>query len=168
MERPRKVGIPVDGSEDSKKALRWFLDNAADPSDTVIFIHVQELLDLPLFNLKSGLNIPTEQWMKAITERNLIDEELSNEVTSMCQEKKIYCEYISVTNKKPGEGIVSVVTEMNIQLIVMGSRGLSNLRRTILGSVSDYVLHHAQVPICIVPREYGLSSHSPAKKPPNE
>uniref|UniRef100_A0A0R3TJ42 Usp domain-containing protein n=1 Tax=Rodentolepis nana TaxID=102285 RepID=A0A0R3TJ42_RODNA len=78
----------------------------------------------------------------------------------LCQARKIDCEYVVVTDKKPGDGIVCIVNEMNIQLIVMGSRGLSASRRTILGSVSDYVLHHAQIPICIIPREYALNSRS--------
>lgn len=81
-------------------------------------------------------------------------------MTAMCQEKKISCEFVAVTGKKPGEGIVGLIHEMNIQLVVMGSRGLGNFRRTILGSVSDYVLHHAQIPICIVPREYDGNAHS--------
>ncbi|VDO00421.1 unnamed protein product [Rodentolepis nana] len=69
MEHSRRVGIPFDGSEAAKKAVHWYLDNAADPNDIVIFIHVQELPALPLLNLRSGLNMPTEQWMKTISER---------------------------------------------------------------------------------------------------
>ncbi|KAM7541633.1 hypothetical protein Aperf_G00000040670 [Anoplocephala perfoliata] len=157
-ENCRRVGIPVDGSDDSRKALLWFLNNAADPNDCVIFIHVQELPDLPVFNLKSGLNIPSEQWMQMITERNRLDEEIRMDVISTCRARKLVCEYVSLTGNKPGEGIVAMVNEMNIHFIVMGSRGLGTFRRTILGSVSDYVLHHAQVPICIVPREYQLNS----------
>ena len=35
----------------------------------------------------------------------------------------------------------------------MGTRGLGTVRRTILGSVSDYVLHHAHCPVCICRQE---------------
>ncbi|XP_005098870.1 uncharacterized protein LOC101845692 isoform X1 [Aplysia californica] len=34
-------------------------------------------------------------------------------------------------------------------MIVMGSRGMGKVRRTILGSVSDSVLHHAHIPVLI-------------------
>ncbi|KAL5112209.1 hypothetical protein TcWFU_005759 [Taenia crassiceps] len=161
-EKGRKIGMPVDGSDNSKKAVQWYLDNVADENDYVFFIHVQELLDLPLLHIKSGFNIPSDQWMKTINERNRLDEEISAEVIGMLRAKKIACDYITASDKRPGDGIVSMVNDLGIQLIVMGSRGLSTIRRTILGSVSDYVLHHAQVPVCIVPAEYTpASSTSP-------
>lgn len=52
---------------------------------------------------------------------------------------------------KPGEGIVKCAEKEKADLIVMGTRGLSSLRRTVLGSVSDYVLHHSQKPVAVVP-----------------
>lgn len=52
---------------------------------------------------------------------------------------------------KPGEGICSCAEKEKADLIVMGTRGLSSLRRTVLGSVSDYVLHHSHIPVAVVP-----------------
>ena len=34
-------------------------------------------------------------------------------------------------------------------MIVLGTRGQGTVRRTILGSVSDYVVHHAHVPVTV-------------------
>ena len=50
---------------------------------------------------------------------------------------------------KPGEGIINAAKEENPALIITGSRGLSKLRRTFLGSVSDYVIHHAPCPVLV-------------------
>ena len=51
----------------------------------------------------------------------------------------------------PGEGICAAAKKENVDMIVMGTRGLSTLRRTVLGSVSDYVLHHTNLPVAVVP-----------------
>ena len=55
--------------------------------------------------------------------------------------------------KKPGEAITKYIKDNNIDLVVMGTRGLGTIRRTILGSVSDYVLHHANCPVAVIPTQ---------------
>ena len=51
----------------------------------------------------------------------------------------------------PGHVIVSSADELKASMIVMGTRGLGLVRRTILGSISDYVIHHSKVPVTVVP-----------------
>ena len=48
-----------------------------------------------------------------------------------------------------GQALVEIASAEKAHLIVMGTRGLGKIRRTILGSVSDYVLHHVHCPILI-------------------
>ncbi|PVD24849.1 hypothetical protein C0Q70_15335 [Pomacea canaliculata] len=52
----------------------------------------------------------------------------------------------------PGHCIVSTAQEENAHLIVMGSRGRGLLRRTLLGSCSDYVTMHSDIPVVLCPR----------------
>ena len=54
----------------------------------------------------------------------------------------------SVTGK-PGEAICQVALDEDVQFIVCGSRGLGRIKRTLVGSVSDYVLHKAHVPVIV-------------------
>jgi len=49
----------------------------------------------------------------------------------------------------PGEWIVKVAKEDDVDMIVMGARGLGKIKKTILGSVSDYVLNKSKVPVLI-------------------
>ena len=53
----------------------------------------------------------------------------------------------------PGQEICKVAKQEGATFIVMGSRGAGTLRRTILGSVSDYVINHSRIPVIVVPRE---------------
>ena len=55
----------------------------------------------------------------------------------------------AVFSHKAGEVIVDTAKEENAQYIVMGTRGLGSVRRTLMGSVSDYVVHHAKCPVMI-------------------
>ena len=53
-------------------------------------------------------------------------------------------------SKRPGEVICKLAEDESADLIVIGSRGIGTLRRTILGSVSDYCVHHAHTPVLVV------------------
>ena len=50
---------------------------------------------------------------------------------------------------KPGEAIVKFAEEKKVTMVIMGTRGLGSIRRTIMGSVSDYVVHHAHCPVIV-------------------
>ena len=51
---------------------------------------------------------------------------------------------------EPGEAILKIAKGENASFVIMGSRGQSKLRRTLMGSVSDYVMHHANCPVIVV------------------
>lgn len=50
---------------------------------------------------------------------------------------------------EPGPAILDKAKELKASFIVTGSRGLGKLRKTLLGSVSSYLLHHAHIPIVV-------------------
>ena len=53
----------------------------------------------------------------------------------------------------PGLAIVKAAEENNAGMVICGSRGMGFVRRTIIGSVSDYILHHARMPVIICKNE---------------
>src|SRR5262249_12494358 len=50
----------------------------------------------------------------------------------------------------PVDAIIEVAQDIEADLIVLGSHGLSGWKALLLGSVSDGVLHHAPCPVLIV------------------
>ncbi|MEZ0368586.1 MAG: universal stress protein [Candidatus Sericytochromatia bacterium] len=50
-----------------------------------------------------------------------------------------------------GPLIVDVARTRECDLIVIGSRGLSTLSSVLLGSVSNYVVHHSPCPVLVMP-----------------
>jgi len=54
---------------------------------------------------------------------------------------------------RPEAEITALAEEIGAGLIVVGSRGLGRIRRTMLGSVSDSVVRHAHCPVLVVRKE---------------
>ncbi|WP_413173519.1 universal stress protein [Anabaena azotica] len=50
----------------------------------------------------------------------------------------------------PGSVICNLAKEWNTDLIIMGRRGLSGITELLIGSVSNYVLHHAPCSVHII------------------
>jgi nucleotide-binding universal stress UspA family protein len=51
---------------------------------------------------------------------------------------------------EPDKEIVRLSEEIGVTLIVMGSRGLGSVRRSLMGSVSDSVVRHAHCPVLVM------------------
>ena len=49
----------------------------------------------------------------------------------------------------PGHTITQASEEIGADFIVVGSRGHGALRQTLVGGISGYILHHANVPVFI-------------------
>jgi nucleotide-binding universal stress UspA family protein len=55
-----------------------------------------------------------------------------------------------VSEGDPAREIVRIAEDRDVDLVVVGARGLGTLERLLLGSVSEAVLHHAGRPVLIV------------------
>ena len=58
--------------------------------------------------------------------------------------------HTEILEGSPGEAILDVAKTRQVDLIVMGSRGLGRLAGAFLGSQSQEVVQHAQCPVLIV------------------
>ncbi|XP_075251637.1 uncharacterized protein LOC142344050 isoform X2 [Convolutriloba macropyga] len=154
----RVVVITVDGSPHSQRAFDWYLKHLMRPEvDKVHLIHIAEQVSLPVVTTDSPLSFPKDAWVEKLTARNKKTEELRDHYESKLEELKLrqpgkggfYNE--DATSSFPGPQICEFAHSKNADVIIMGNRGLGKLKRTFLGSVSDYVLHNSGVAVIIVP-----------------
>ena len=72
-----------------------------------------------------------------------------NEIVKELQYEDILCEPI-VLKGSPGEQIPALIHERRVDRVIVGTRGAEALGRILLGSVADDLLHHVDVPVCVV------------------
>ncbi len=63
--------------------------------------------------------------------------------------KKIGSCVTKLLEGKPGREIVAYLEANDIDMLVMGSHGHSTLERWVVGSVTEYVIHHTKVPVLL-------------------
>ncbi|XP_076468747.1 universal stress protein YxiE-like [Babylonia areolata] len=142
----RKILIPVDGSKSSEQAFKWYLDNMRSEKDVVILMHVPEYHVSMGFPGKAADVEAITKGMKVENER--IENMIGNHMEEL-KKNSVRGYKVVKSGMKPGEAISKQALEEGANAIIMGSRGLGVFRRTLMGSVSDYVAQHAP-PNCAV------------------
>ncbi|HUP33418.1 MAG TPA: universal stress protein [Gaiellaceae bacterium] len=137
------VLVGIDGSEDSKEALRWADEEARLRGATLLVLHAWA----PGFQVGPGLMpmpLPVET-LKADVEAFLdavVVEVLGEERASEVERRLV--------ETPAAFGLVKAASPRD--LIVVGSRGHGGFAGLLLGSVSQQVAHHATCPVVIARR----------------
>ncbi|XP_064650394.1 uncharacterized protein LOC135501901 [Lineus longissimus] len=150
--------IAVDKSTHSDYAFDYYMSNIHRPEDTILLIHCFEAHQVAAQMSGGGLGPSALGPLPADHYKGLVEEQKSNmkNLEHHYQEKMRKQDFpvkhkfhVIEHGNSPGSSIVLAAESAKASLIVMGTRGLDLLRRTILGSVSDYVVHHAGTPVLI-------------------
>ncbi|XP_033745968.1 universal stress protein PHOS32-like [Pecten maximus] len=148
----RAVVLAVDGSEQSKKAFNWYMENIQRDGDHVFVLTVGDFSQKINFGILPG-NYSEERLKEIIeqvqAESNKVEVMLADFVEQL-RAKRIHGEAAHIPEKNVGAGICEFAEKHNASMICMGTRGLGTMRRTVLGSVSDFVVHHSRCPCIIV------------------
>lgn len=135
----------MDGSDYSLRALDFAIDLAKKYQSQLVLVHV-------VMRQIYAIN-PPEAGILAGT---AIVRELETEgKTILAQgEEKVKAQGLPVEARLrqgvPAEELLRAAADEKVDLMVLGSRGLSQVRAFLLGSVSDKVSHHAKCPTLIV------------------
>ena len=72
-------------------------------------------------------------------------------VKKKIEKENLTCETIVRLDAQPHQPIVEEAKKKNVDLIVMGTRGMTGLKRVFLGSVAQKVIGYAPCPVMVVP-----------------
>jgi nucleotide-binding universal stress UspA family protein len=131
--------VAADGSENARIAVRWAAELASQTGARVTAVHVFE----PLSHL--GGDGPVD----LIELRNQAGVDLAGPWSRPLSELGIDYD-TAVVEGKPADAIADTAELRDADLIVVGARGLSPLRRVVLGSTSQRLPHITSIPVTVI------------------
>lgn len=134
-----QVVIAIDSSEHNAQALTWYLAQPFMVGAKITLLHVK----------KEGVEF---QSLLATAARR-------------CETAGHICKVDVIDGRgRPQKAIVQYLHAKQSDVLLMGSRGIGKVKRTILGSVSEHCVHHAPCPVMVYrdASDSGGAAHPPS------
>ncbi len=134
-----RILVATDGSANARRAVEQAAGVASmASSNEVVLLHVCSACNADLDPAQKHLEIAEN----IVKEGSRILEEAGVPVRSVVEE--------GYPPEAIGSAITDIATREEVDLIVIGSRGLTEFKGMLLGSVSNKVVHNAPCPVLVV------------------
>ena len=142
-----RILIPTDGSNEAKSAVEMALDLAETHDAT---LHIFSIVDQPTSVSGTGEGFPgLDNLLTELEERG---HQATSAIANQAKDRDIEIT-TAVRRGNPHDDILTYATEHGIDLIVMGTHGRTGVKRALLGSVTEAVVRHSEIPVLTVHRE---------------
>lgn len=144
----RKILVAVDGSKPSLEASIQAIDLAKRYEAELIAIHV---IDPRYSHLETALSPRPGRLKEAVMLAMEKGKQNLDKVKQNATEKYVRVKTdIIVGRTSVANEIVEYAEKENINIIIIGSRGISGFKRMLLGSVANEVVTYAHCPVFVV------------------
>lgn len=142
----KKILIPIDGSDGALLAAKYGMGLGQALGAEVILLHVIPKLDRHFYLLENENKEAAEQIIRKYSKHaEYIVDKVQNELSSYPVSPKAI-----ILWGDPSFEICKMVEKGDYDLIVIGSRGLTEIKEYLLGSVSMRVVRRAKCPVLVV------------------
>jgi nucleotide-binding universal stress UspA family protein len=157
-----KILVATDGSEFGNAALAKASQIASDQ-------------DAPQIRVLTAYEVPAPVMSEPFVPMPIYSQEIVNELRQKAeqiasrseQELRFKCPSADISSAvvmdEPGAAIVAAAKSWNADVIVVGSHGHGFLGRVLLGSVSDYVVHHSPCSVLVSRMQPNENGHRRSK-----
>ncbi|MFC2068297.1 universal stress protein [Chloroflexota bacterium] len=147
-----KILVCLDGSSAAEEILSYVTDEALSYHSKVVLLRVVSLPELTVpFGVPGYPSTPitTESTMRHTNIEEGEAVEYLKRIAEPLLEKGINVECVILPGVV-GETITNYGQENGFELVAIAAHGHGGLRRLVIGSTADFVLHHSSLPILIV------------------
>ena len=139
----RRILVPIDFSEHAPAVLEWAAHLAEEHESRLLLLHAYHL---PVeFQQLEGAYLPADFWTN-------VKEEAERSLEGYAEDlrKRSLPVEIIVREGYPATVIEEEASAQDVDLIVIGTRGLSGLKHLLLGSIAERVVQKACCPVLTV------------------
>lgn len=142
----KKILVPTDFSENSENALKVAVQIAQKNNSEIILAHILELPNQAKDAIIGGASIP---------EVMLFMKKAEEVMARLIEKPYLSTVKLSTITKldRVSEGINAISKDNDVDLIVMGSNGISGLDELLIGSNTEKVVRHSAVPVLVIKKE---------------
>jgi nucleotide-binding universal stress UspA family protein len=136
----KTILVAVDGSEHSEEAVRYACAMGPPLEAEVILLHVVPML------------VSATPYHDTVSDQPFMAlQKVGEDILAKAKQIAGNCPVTDmIDHGDPAQRIMEIAEEKNVDLIVMGSRGVSGIKRLFVGSISDKVANQAPCPVMIV------------------
>ena len=139
----KSILVPLDFSRASMQALKYTIPLAEEFKATIHLVHVQPADELTAISRAGHLMLNCADAIALMQDR-LAEVQEKHDV-------RFWPDNCHVVSGKPFVEICKLARELDVDLIVLPTRGHSGLKRVALGSTAERVVRHAPCPV-LIPR----------------
>lgn len=144
----KRILVPTDGSPLSKKAVRGAIDLAAAVGAELVALNVVPRYPMSYFE---GAVVASPKEVARV-EKQWQDrgQALAGDVVAAAQKAGVTARAVTARSDLVAEAILAAVRKNRCDLVVMASHGRKGIKRLLLGSETQHVLTHGQVPVLVL------------------
>jgi nucleotide-binding universal stress UspA family protein len=141
--KPR-ILVPFDFSESAEEAVAWAADlRRTTGAEPLRLVHAISMRPPGSGDVPLAMLLPNQDETAAL-QKSMVEAAQRHDAPATAE--------VAIRPDTVGNIIVDAARSMNADLIVMGTRGRTGVRRLVLGSVAEHVLRHADCPVVTVRR----------------
>jgi nucleotide-binding universal stress UspA family protein len=146
----KKILVPTDFSKPAEWALEVAIDIAEKAKGQIVLLHIVDQPTSDSFNVE-GQVLSDLGWEDKLFTLKLIEKNkhLLEDTARLVEEAGVSVSSV-LRLGNPYHGIKTVISEQNVDLIVMGTSGRSKFEEVMLGSNTEKVVRHAKCPVLSV------------------
>lgn len=143
-----KIFVALDGSEPSQHTLSFASEIAFKWNAELILLSVIPPFPGTIYSLQGNFTVDLSEDDSTVKE---IYKKLLKHASEIVKNKYFDLKVTEILREgHVPSTIVDIANDIEVDLIIMGSRGLSGIKSMFLGGVSKHVVEHCKQPILIV------------------